>query len=326
MATFKKTKSGWQAQVFKRGVRKAATRDTKAQAKEWAAQVESEIASGSGIDSPSSKTLREAFDRYALEVSPKRKGARWEITRLRLLSRYPLADIRFDEVNASHIADWRDQRLSEVAASSVNRELNIISAVFGIAQTEWLWCSRNPVKEIKRPTNPKPRDRRISESEIERICIALQFEWKPPEQKQQQVALIFLLAIETAMRLGEIISLDHSQVFIKQRYVTLLDTKNGDKRDVPLSKRAIELLELIPKGKGALFSVTTASASQLFRKATKRAEIKNLRFHDSRHEALTRLARKLDVLDLAKMVGHRDPKSLMIYYNPTASEIASRLD
>jgi len=75
-----------------------------------------------------------------------------------------------------------------------------------------------------------------------------------------------------------------------------------------------------------VFTVNLANADALFRRVRDRLGIENLHFHDTRHEATTRLARKLDVLDLARMTGHRDPRSLMVYYNATASEVAGRLD
>lgn len=145
------------------------------------------------------------------------------------------------------------------------------------------------------------------------------------ETKQQEVALAFLIALETGMRAGEILSLTRECLNLSSRYCKLLKTKNGDARDVPLTKEAVRLLEKCP-GKEKLFTVQAASLSALFMKARKRAEIPDLTFHDSRHEAITRLARKLDILDLARMVGHRNLASLRIYYNPTAAEIASRLD
>ena len=128
------------------------------------------------------------------------------------------------------------------------------------------------------------------------------------------------------MRQGEIWGLDWAQVNLAGRYVTLLDTKNGMRRDVPLSKRAGALLEIMPQREGKVFDTSQNGAAHLFRRAVKAAGIENLTFHDSRHEAITRLARKLQVLDLARMVGHKNIQTLMIYYNATASEIANRLD
>ncbi len=192
------------------------------------------------------------------------------------------------------------------------------------AKREWRWISQNPVSDINRPQNTKSRDRRITSQEIQRVLDALGYtEECPITTKKHLVAAYFLLAIETAMRLGEMCSLNSDEINLSKRYVELLETKNNDSRKVPLTRRALELFQKVIDSK---LNVASGVASSLFLKACRRGEIENLRFHDSRHEGLTRLARKLDVLDLARMVGHRDPRSLMIYYNPTATEIAERLD
>ena len=139
--------------------------------------------------------------------------------------------------------------------------------------------------------------------------------------------IAFLFALESAMRASEIKGLTWDRVFLSDRYVALLETKNGTKRNVPLSKRAMELIGYL-KGIDSkrVFTVNDASFDTLWRKLRNRCEIDDLHFHDSRHEACTRLARKIEVLDLARMIGHKDLKSLMIYYNATATEIANRLD
>lgn len=129
------------------------------------------------------------------------------------------------------------------------------------------------------------------------------------------------------MRQGEIWQLQWQDVYLKKRFVRLHETKNGTKRDVPLSKEAVRLLTLLnPKEEGKVFQSNQASAGVIFRRALRLAGINGLTFHDTRHEAITRLARKLPILDLARMVGHRDPRNLMIYYNPTAEELAEKLD
>ncbi len=102
--------------------------------------------------------------------------------------------------------------------------------------------------------------------------------------------------------------------------------KNGVRRDVPLSKRALELLALLPdSGEAPLFGISTASLDALFRKARQRSCIEGLTFHDSRHAAITRLAKKLNVLDLARMVSHRDLRMLQVYYNESAEDMAAKL-
>jgi integrase len=205
----------------------------------------------------------------------------------------------------------------------------LLSAIFEHARKEWKWITHNPAKEIKRPSNPRPRDRRISLGEQMQMLKALKFELgQIPTRVSHHLATAFLFARETAMRKGEILSLTWDDVFLSKRYVRLLDSKNGDGRHIPLSKTAVALLEQQPRHdpQKRCFPIPLNSSDALWRKARQRAQITDLHFHDTRHEAITRLAKKLDVLELARMVGHRDVRSLMIYYNATATELAERLD
>jgi integrase len=208
----------------------------------------------------------------------------------------------------------------------VNRDLNLLSAAFTWAVRELEILERNPIHGLARPSNPPHRDRRISEDEIERVCVALGYgQVATPTTRNQETALAFLVSIETAMRASEVLSLTRSSVDLDARYCVLECTKNGDRRRVPLSSEAVRLLKLCPKDRHRYFSVESAVMSTLFRRAVRKAGIDNLHFHDARHEAATRLARRIDVLDLARMMGVRDLRTLQVYYNATASEIAERL-
>lgn len=332
MATYRKRGSAWRAEVHKLGVRDSASFNTKAEAIAWATVRESEIIANHGRGNyESSHTLLDAMHKYASEVSTTKRGVRWEKVRLRAFEKTMLEFVgkKVSDVLPDDIAKWRDERLKSVTSGTVRRELTLLSSVFNYAVKEWRWCRDNPTRQIIWPSEPKPRDRRISDKEIEQMLTALNYrKGEAPEQLQQELAIAFLIALETAMRQGEILSLTWDRVFLAERYVHLDATKNGHARDVPLSQRAVELFEKMKRAGNApcVFRITSASADALFRKARNKAGIEDLHFHDTRHEATTRLARKLDVLDLARMTGHRDPRSLMIYYNATASELASRLD
>ena len=141
-----------------------------------------------------------------------------------------------------------------------------------------------------------------------------------PVTKQQRIAAAFLFAIETGMRAGEICKLTADDV--SGRVARVVDPKNGEDRDVPLSPRALKLWSLVPDG----FGLSAASLDAMFRTArNERTTIKGMTFHDTRHEAITRLAKKLHVLDLARVVGHKDIRKLMIYYNESAEDIAGKL-
>lgn len=324
MATFTQRGKRWRAQVRRNGRTISATFATKTDARAWATEQEAAIERGalSGL-ADTDRTFGQALERYGAEVSPGKKGAQWELIRITTLSADKLAAVPLVKMAPAHIADWRDRRLLQVSAATVNRELNLISAILNHARTEWRWLQSNPVADIKRPTNPPPRDRRISDAEIAQILTQLSFDGATVASKQDQLAVAFLLALETAMRKSEILGL--RWVDVSDRSVRLQATKNGSRRDVPLSARAVELLLLLPRDRERCFDLSLESADALFRRARRRAGIEDLHFHDARHEALTRLAGKLSVLELARMVGHRDLQSLMIYYNATPDELAAKL-
>lgn len=326
MASIRKRGKKWLAEVRLKEGYCAKSFETRLQAQVWAIEQEQRLSRDCKL--VQGKTLADAFQRYARDVSPSKKGQRWEVARLTKLARVNMAMILLTDLRTDDLERWKNHELKRLKPSSVNRELNLIASVLEIARKRWKWIETNPVRDLDRPRNPRPRERRISDDEV--MCILDAFgygEDSPIACSYQEVAVGFLLALETAMRQGELWKLDWQCVHLSDRFVTLLNTKNGSNRDVPLSLRAITLfMKLSPKIQGRVFHTNQQSAAAAFRRVVKSTGIKGLTFHDTRHEALTRLARKLDVLDLARMVGHHDPRSLMIYYNPTASEIAQRLD
>lgn len=322
MATIRKLKSKkFLAEIRKLGQYKSKTFTTKVQAMSWAAETEQSLSTDTLVRG---KTLGGIFERYRDEISPHKKSYRTERNRLNKFMRHPLAIITLADIKQSHFYEWIQEALTSLKSSSVNRDLNLLSSVFEQGK-RWNWTDINPIRGIKRPKNPQPRDRRISEAEIKHIKNALLFDGETVSEQRHEIAIAFLFALETAMRQGEIWAMEWTDVYLDKRFVRLPDTKNGTKRDVPLSMEAVRLLNLLNRNKDKVFPSNQQSSATIFRRCLKLADIKALTFHDTRHEALTRLARKLDVLDLARMVGHRDPRSLMIYYNATAEEIAMRL-
>lgn len=326
MASIKRRGKTWRALVFKNGVRDSCTFYTRSEASKWARSRESEIETG--LKKESRKTLAEALDKYRENESPKKRGWRWEVTRLKNFAEtMDCRDVPMNKLEPSHLADWRDTRLKQVSAATVLREINLLRSVIEKARKEWGWINTNPIKDISKPPSPPHRKRLVSEAERDAVVEALGYEeGMVPYLTSHRVAMAFLLALETAMRSGEIYDLDWSRVNLAGRYVVLTQTKNGDVRDVPLSKKAVAILECMPERKGPVFGVNKAVADTLFRRARAQAKLEGFVFHDARHTACTRLAAKLHVLDLARMIGHRDLRSLQVYYNPTASELASRLD
>lgn len=319
MASIRLRGSTWRAELYKDGQRESASFATKRQAVAWAQLREQELV---GARLPE-HTVKEALQRYASEVAPKHRGQRWEVTRLRAMEADKLASVRLPSIRSIHLAEWRERRLQTVSGASVRREMNLLQSVFKACRKDWGWLNADPLKDVDRPPNPPSRRRRITQDEIERVALALGYDGGKPETASDRIALAFLFAIETAMRSGEILGLRWEDVAPKS--VTLPMTKNGDTRRVPLSKAARDILALLPRDRPTCFDVDPATKDAMFRRARAAAQIPNLHFHDSRAEAIWRLSKKLDVMELARMIGHRDLKSLMHYYNADPDELADRL-
>ncbi len=323
MPTIRKLKSKrFVAEVRKFGQYKSKTFDTKIQALAWGVETEQSITPDATVEG---KTVRDLFVRFRDKMCPNRKGWKREHNRINCFLTHSLCNMLLSDIRQTHFDDWIQEELKRVKSSSVNRNLNLFSVVFQRG-VKWRWIKTNPIRNIERPKDPAPRERRISEEEINTILKALMFDGKNVKELRHVVAVGFLFALETAMRQGEIWQLKWQDIYLDKHYLRLHETKNGTSRDVPLSSNAISLLRLMKEqGSERVFNTNQNSSGQIFRRALQLAGITGLTFHDSRHEALTRLAKKLHVLDLARMVGHRDPRSLMIYYNPTAQEIAAQL-
>lgn len=320
MASIRKLKSGFRAEVARKGVRKSKVFPTRQAAKDWAAREEFKIINGDKVAADS--TLGELFDRYAREVSPGKRGARWEIIRLEKFQRDPVSETALKDLTPEVFSKWRDKRLREVGPASVIREMQLMSSALNVARTEWRLIASNPLSDVRKPAKPPPRDRLPTQHEIDRMRHVAGVDLTKTTARAFHA---FLFAIETGMRAGEIAGLKWDKVNLEKRVARLTHTKNGRPRDVPLSREAVRLLKALPELE-PVFGLSSRQLDALFRKVRDKAGADGLTFHDSRHAAITRLSKKLDVLALAKMVGHTDIKMLMVYYDESAEELARRLD
>jgi integrase len=319
MANLERRGGRWRARVFVRGARESGTFATRAEAAAWALEREANL---SGRRLPK-MTLEQAFDRYARDVSPSKRGGQWEIVRLKAMQADPIARRALAALETTDIAGYRDRRLQAVSGATVRREMNLLGSVLEIARREWRWIRTNPCRDVRKPPSPASRKRRIDEDEVAGLTCAFGLEGGlKADTAMQRTGLAFLFALETAMRAGEILGLTSLDVRLRESYVRLPRTKNGDVREVPLTPRACEILRLLPD---RVFALRAGTRDVLFRKACKAAKVEDLHFHDSRAEAIWRLSKKLDVLELARVIGHRDPKSLLLYYNVNAADLAKRL-
>ncbi len=293
---------------------------SKREASDWAARTEWEIANGAKI--AAAMTFGDLLDRYGREVSAQKRGARWEILRITRMQADPLGRIKLGDLEPRHFGEWRDRRLGEVTPGTVRREMVLLTHALNVAVREWGLLQANPMDGVRRPPEPPARDRLPTADEIERMQYVAGDDLR---KRQARAFHAFRFACETAMRAGEIVGLTWDRVDLDRRVAHLDRTKNGTARDVPLSSEAVRLLRELPKV-DPVFDLTGAQLDALFRKVRDKAGVEGLTFHDSRHAAITRLAKRLDVMDLARMVGHRNLNQLLSYYNEGAEDIARRLD
>ena len=228
---------------------------------------------------------------------------------------------------------WQEQRLTEVSVLSVLRERVSLSAVVTQA-IKWEFLKNNPLSLVEKPKEPPPRTRRYSQEEIDRLLFVSGFDFENlPETMISRVGASVLFAIETAMRAGEICHLKWENVNFEKSTAFLPKTKNGFARTIPLSSMALKILKHLERVKSeenlTVFQVKSGSHDAIFRKMKELAGLveEDLHFHDTRREALSRLAKKVDVMTLAKISGHRDIKILLnTYYAPDMSDVAGLLD
>ncbi len=335
MASYQKRGATWRVSIARKGQRVTGTFDTRAQAEQWAVATEAAIMAGQRAEKAaglSATKMADLFDKYALEVSPSKGGARWEVLRLKALARdFTLFSKPITEVTPDELAKWRKTRLTQVSAHTVNREMNLVSAVYQHALREWRTPGllTNPVRSIKRPIIPPPRQQRIRNADRDALLAALGWDGTGrPTTTSQWTAWTFAVALETAMRKGELLNLRWRHVHLAERWVHLTKTKNGTSRDVPLSTAAVKLFALLAPSKpdDIVVRVTSGHLDGLFRDAKVKIGLGHIRFHDARREALTGMASKVTLLELARISGHKTVKVLSdTYYAPDASDLAKKL-
>ena len=326
MATFRFRINRWQARVRRLG-QPDETRSflTHQEAERWARSVESEMDQG-GYNSPAGAqktTLGALIKRYIAEVLPSMKGAYEDAIRLRAICRRPICKNSIASLTPAKIAAYRDLRLTEVAPGTVVRELAYLSTIINHGRREWGIHANNPVALVRKPTQPKGRERVLTSAERERLLVELQ----PTGRRNVWMPSVVILALETAMRRSELLALRWRDINLDRRTATLHMTKNGESRVVPLSTKAIQTLTSMPRSIcGAVFPITACALAANFDKAVERAKLPDLHFHDLRHTAITRMATKLpNLIELAAVSGHKSLKMLQRYYHPDVGDLARKL-
>lgn len=323
MATITKRGGRWVVQVRRKGLKSVnRTFPTKPEADKWARQIEGRMASDDWTDLSEAKrtTLAEALRRYEAERTPAKKGAKQEHLRIAAWLKHELAARPLGSVRSQEIAAYRTAMVKAgKAPTTIRNALTIISQVYELARTEWGMPGLvNPVRGVRMPKARQGRDRRLEPGEEPRLFAACQ---------EKGIGGAVRFAIETAMRQGELLALRWCDV--KGNVAHVRDSKTGDARSVPLSSRALAVLKALPASldrKARIFPWSAHSLDHRFRRACQAAEIVGLRWHDLRHEAVSRLfERNLDALEVASVSGHKTLAMLKRYTHHRAERLAAKL-
>lgn len=285
-------------------------------------------------------TLDSLLARYADEVTPAKKGKRAELLKIKKLRRFPIATLPVQLIDRAALRDFMQAGTKERWSSSTARKyLMLISAVFTTAVKRWGYSFDNPVRTVEVPSNGVGRTRRLEPGEYDRMLVSVK------RCRSRYLPALFVLAVETAARRGELLKVDWKDVDLKAGTAVLRNTKNSEDRVIPLSSLARQTLKGLPRAiTGRVFPLEEHKARSGFEMARLRARrtyekecrdagmepdanyLTGLRFHDLRREATTRLfERGFDIMEAASVTGHKTLAMLKRYTNLRAEDLARKL-
>jgi integrase len=343
MASFTKRGARWQAQVRANGVSVSKTFSSKQEARLWAAQMEAGVVDHSlsqqhkspsayyartdrSLDAehtpstlPISRpqiTFGELLDRYEELHLPHIRSQTQEVSRLKKL-RAAFGEKPLMDISPTTLVTYRQARLREVSSQTVKHELSFVLRVMRLASNEWGYTLPNGVPVIKLPKLPRGRSRRLEQSEQVRLERAL------PEI----IGKMMVFSLETALRRGELVSMQWEHVDLHRRLLTVPVTKTDEPRTIPLTTTAVRLLRSLPRNlSGDVWGVEADSVSQRFARVCKRLDIKDLHWHDLRHEAISRLVeRGLNTMEASLISGHRSLSCLQRYTHLKAENLLEKI-
>jgi len=326
MATFIRRGNVWQAKIRQKGRRIIArTFDTKTAAQKWARSIERELDQGTYLPSTAAErtTVADAVDRYVKEIMPKLAGGGKSSMSILARLKAELGSLSLAFLDSSHVSAYRDKVAKRYSPQTVLHDIGFLNRILGCCQKDWgIHLPRGVVTEsVRLPSRPEGRDRRFNEGEEEKLLEAACC------YGDGQLACIIAFAVETAMRRTELASICAEHVDWKKKYVLLPKTKTGVSRRVPLSPLAFDILFNRERKTGLIWDMRPDSISQAFERVCITAGIENLRFHDLRHEATSRLFELgLNMIEVAAITGHTSLEMLKRYTHPRADEMAKKLE
>jgi integrase len=339
--------SVWVVQIYEENAVEKKRFETETAAVSWAANFAKEVNTKAGSDFHD-LTFLDLMNRYLDEVSIKTVKHPKNVLMIKFFTnakvqdrnefRFPIMKIKLQDLCKQDFANFRDVRLKEVGDGTFKRDWYRFYNAMEIASGEWGWIHRNIMKGVRVPKEPVHRCRRITPDEelsIREYLLAKEEVTTSKRNHHFQTAIIFQLAIETGLRMSEILALKRHEIFLIERYLQVTGIEPNAKkthssiRSVPLTAMAQSLLrDAISREWNSefVFSLKQPTLTLIFREACKTLEIKDLNFHDTRHEATSRLAQIYQVLDLAKIIGHKDVQTLLVYYQPTIDELVAKMN
>ena len=321
MASFRKRNGKWQARIQRKHSPSISQSfyelDT---AKKWVRKIEREIDLGLISLKPSKTPFSRLLIRYQQEILPLKKNTQADFFRINVILQHKLSRLYIEDIKSHDVASFRDNLVAKgKAANTVRLYLAIISHLFTVAKTEWGFeIIDNPALRIRRPKLPSSSDRRLSDEEINLIC---------EHTQSLYLANAIKIALHTGMRLSEIIFLNWTMIDLDNRFIKLSFTKNNESRIIPLSEKALLVINTISKDTQRLFPINPHAISVAFRKACIRVGIKNASFHTLRHEAISRFFEQgLNPIEVSAISGHKSMQMLKRYTHIKTSHLLEKMD
>lgn len=307
----------------------------KADAQRWARHTEAELDRTLIPNDPralNTITIANLLERYRDTVTPAKRGRVPEAKRIEVLLREDWTRLSVARASALVFSRFRDKRLKEVSPGTVRREMGFLSSVFEIARKEWGYPAlQNPMAGVKKPKAPDGRDRRLRPGELDALIGACR-------DKASGSWLLHgvQLAIETGLRRGELLGIRWQDVKFDRAVLHIPFTKTDKARTIPLTDRAVEILKARKAALGTdatyAFPVSANGFRLAWERCKRRAEragcigVQELRFHDLRHEAVSRFFEKgLNTAEVASISGHRDLRMLFRYTHLKPEDLVAKL-
>ncbi len=331
MATIRKSRGKWQAQVRLKGIKPIAKSfSKKSDAVAWSLVIESRVIRGTYVDPrvAESTLVSDVINRY-LELRNKNNRVDASLRSRSERLRRSLGVFSLSQLSVADLSRYRDQRLEVVSGQTVIHELSLMRAILRTAATEWGIPFPLGVPTIRLPKTPRGRVRRLKAGEEEKLLSLCD---DPTLQD------FILLALETAMRRSELINLRWEDIDWKSRVLSIHKTKNGIPRQIPLSDKALMVLQRqadirVTNGgqndneQGRVFHLSAMAITHRFTRLREKAGIKDLHLHDCRHEAISRLFELgLNQMEVAAISGHQSVSMLQRYTHIGVNHLVDRIE